>query len=70
VPNIELVIAIVRSGRTRAAVAEAAGVSRSALSGFLTGRERPSPLAMQRLADELGYKVDELFTDAPVEVAK
>lgn len=59
--NLALTIAIVRDGRTRWRVADAANVSPSLLSGCITGRVVPSDATKARVSAALNASVDDLF---------
>ena len=51
---------LVRDGRPRKEIAEAAGLNASMLSGFCSGRRLPSLEHLDRLLSELGVGLDEL----------
>ncbi len=61
-----------QKGLSQRALAEAAGISPSALSLLEAGRHSPSVATLEKLADALGVSVAAFFTDAseerPVEV--
>jgi transcriptional regulator with XRE-family HTH domain len=51
---------LLRDGRSRKEIAEAAGLNASMLSGFCSGRRMPSLEHLDRLLNELGVGLDEL----------
>lgn len=51
---------LLRDGRSRKEIAEAAGLNASMLSGFCSGRRTPSLEHLDRLLNELGVGLDEL----------
>ena len=54
---------IAEAGETQANVADALGISRSALSAYCTGEKLPRQGAMQKLANYLRVSVGELMDD-------
>lgn len=60
-PNPTLKIAIILDGRKGYVIADLAKIPAHQLSGYITGRIRPTDAAKQRLAEVLGQSVNELF---------
>lgn len=56
-----------QSGLTQAEIAKRAGISKSTLSGYASGKSYPRPEQMARLAEVFGVSVGELTSSAYAE---
>lgn len=67
--TVEAVTELVRrSGMTKKALCEAAGISRSSLDSYLKGERQPSVAQLQRLGEAAGLRLDVSWRTPKVEL--